>query len=387
MNDGEHIIPDQSDKTSDANAPDGHILEAGNESDRAQEEHDASGTREGTADDKQTGKDTVWVRLRAVGEMVLCQNDALDVVQGERVVVETNQGPAVGTVVCKKACKTSSGEHHKLLRRVDEHDQNILERNRTREKEAFQFCEDCIRSQKLPMKLIDVQFAHSGTRAVFHFSSGDRVDFRELVRELARRFHTRIEMRQVGIRDAARHTGGIGICGRELCCASWLTSFRPISIRMAKDQNLTLNQKKLSGLCSRLHCCLDYEQELYRSQRKALPKVGKRVITPQGEGRVKDVDVLSQRLRVRMPTGELVVFAAAEVKRIGDVQAKQSQAKDVAKQQGTPGEQKTEQPPSDGAKPSKKRKRRRRKKRRPRGGQKTTNTDQKQGTGPKKPPA
>jgi cell fate regulator YaaT (PSP1 superfamily) len=172
----------------------------------------------------------------------------------------------------------------------------------------------------LPMKLVSVELAHSGSTAVFNFTSADRVDFRALVKDLARRFHTRIEMRQIGVRDAARHTGGTGVCGRELCCATWLPEFKPISVRMAKDQNLSLNHDKLSGLCGRLKCCLQYEQSTYEEGRRGLPKIGKRVITPRGEARVKDVNVLKQRVRVQFADGAYEDLAADQVTRPPEAQ-------------------------------------------------------------------
>jgi cell fate regulator YaaT (PSP1 superfamily) len=266
------------------------------------------------------------VRFNIPGQFAEFDATGVEVRRADKVVVEADRGQSVGTVVSPPKNARPKRPLRRLLRVVNDDDEKVISRNRVREREAFHFCVERIKARKLPMKLIAVELAHSGTRAVFYFSSTDRVDFRALVKDLARRFHTRIEMRQIGVRDAARHTGGTGICGRELCCATWLPSFKPISIRMAKDQNLSLNHQKLSGLCGRLRCCLQYEQELYQAQRKGLPKAGKRVVTPQGEGRVKDVNVLKRRVRVQLSEdGTYVEFDAAELTRPGDALPPQPQ--------------------------------------------------------------
>ena len=184
------------------------------------------------------------------------------------------------------------------------------------EQDARTICLDRIRTYQLPMKIVGVSVPADLTHIVFEFTSADRVDFRQLVKDLARHFHKRIEMRQMGVRDAAKSIGGIGSCGRQTCCSTFLTEFQPVSIRMAKDQNLSLNQQKLSGICGRLRCCLLYEQGTYAQARETLPKLGKRVMTPEGEGRVKDVNVLKQRVRVEFPERRFVEFDAKDVQRI-----------------------------------------------------------------------
>lgn len=153
------------------------------------------------------------------------------------------------------------------------------------------------------MKLVRAEFNRSGSQVSFYFSSEDRVDFRGLVRDLARQLRARIEMRQIGVRDQAKKVGGIGLCGRELCCSSWIHRFAPVSIRMAKDQGLALNPQKVSGVCGRLLCCLNYEQQAYKELRQGLPKIGKRTQTPLGEGRVREVNVLRGKVRVQLPAG------------------------------------------------------------------------------------
>src|SRR5262249_35804089 len=150
----------------------------------------------------------------------------------------------------------------------------------------------------LRMKLIRTEVLHGGNKAIFYFSADGRVDFRELVKDLAHKLHVRIEMRQVGVRDEAKLEGGVGACGRELCCSTWLKDFAPVSLTMAKDQTLALHRQKVSGVCGRLMCCLSYEEETYKELRKGLPRVGKLVSTAKGEGRVRELDVLRQRVRV-----------------------------------------------------------------------------------------
>ncbi|MCC6749691.1 MAG: hypothetical protein IT371_18640 [Deltaproteobacteria bacterium] len=233
--------------------------------------------------------------------------------QGDRVVVETERGLTIGTVVIPTTRRLTKGPLRRFVRRVDPQDTRAQKRNEAREREAYEFCRQRVTERRLPMKLIRAEYQHAGNRATFYFASESRIDFRELVKDLARRLHVRVEMRQVGVRDEARMTGGIGSCGRELCCASWLQRFEPVSIRMAKDQNLVLNPSKVSGQCGRLKCCLAYEQQVYQEARKQLPKVGKRVNTPAGEGIVVELDVPRRLVRVRCAAGTYEVFPAQQV--------------------------------------------------------------------------
>ena len=258
---------------------------------------------------------TVVVRFRVAGQIAQLDANRLELERDDLVIVETDRGPMSATILLEPEPARPGTFLPKVLRVANEQDQRVLQRNRVREQEAFRFCQERIRALAQPMKLISVELALSGTRATFYFTSAERVDFRNLVKNLARRFHTRIEMRQIGVRDAARHTGGIGVCGRELCCSTWLPSFKPVSIRMAKDQNLALNHDKLSGVCGRLRCCLRYEQEIYQEARRGMPKLGKRVITPHGEGRVKDLNVLERMVGVQLTDGGYVEVSADEVSR------------------------------------------------------------------------
>jgi cell fate regulator YaaT (PSP1 superfamily) len=260
----------------------------------------------------------VAVRMLVPDQRLICDASRFGLRRDQSVLVETDSGIALAQVLCACAARGEAPVCH-IVRPASADDLRAANHNRVRAREAFRFCTERIRAHELPMKLVGVDIAHAGTRAVFFFSSPERIDFRVLVKDLAARFHTRIEMRQIGVRDAARHTGGLGLCGRHLCCATWLQSFIPISIRMAKDQNLALNNQKLSGLCGRLRCCLDYEEQTYEQQRKSVPKLGKRVITPMGEGRVKDVNVLTERIRVELVDGSYGEFDVHEVSRPSEV--------------------------------------------------------------------
>ncbi|MEZ4273050.1 MAG: stage 0 sporulation family protein [Myxococcota bacterium] len=275
---------------------------------------------------------TVVVRFRVPGEMAQVLSGELQLSRQQRVIVESDRGPALATVLLEPDMSIINKPLGKVLRVATEADERVEQHNRQREAEAFVVCRERIVGLKLPMKLISVEFSHTGSQAVFYFTSDDRVDFRNLVRELARRFHTRIEMRQIGVRDAARHIGGIGVCGRELCCSSWLPEFKPVSIRMAKDQNLSLNHDKLSGACGRLRCCLRYEQEMYHEARKGLPKLGKKVVTSQGEGRVRDINVLKRTVRVQLDAGGMETFGADEVARPPEAQRKKSPPKQLVQE-------------------------------------------------------
>ena len=233
---------------------------------------------------------------------------------GDEVVVETEQGLAVGEAMARSVRAMSSEFMPRMIRPLDQGGQRQQRRNRGREEDALDFCRERIEARKLKMKLIRVEYLHGGNKAIFYFTSEQRVDFRELVRDLAQRLHTRIVMRQVGVRDEARMVGGIGSCGCELCCATWLPRFEPVSIRMAKDQGMVLNPQKVSGQCGRLKCCLGYELKQYLQCRKGLPKMGKKVIAPAGEGRVVELDILRRLVRVLSPDGSSNTYEAEEVK-------------------------------------------------------------------------
>ena len=231
--------------------------------------------------------------------------------RGDAVVVHAGDDVLMGTVSRQGLPQRPiAGD---VVRPAQRDDVQMQARNTEREQQALQFCRERVKALALPIKLISAELTHDAARATFYFVSAERIDFRALVKDLARRLHVRVEMRQIGVRDAARHTGGTGVCGQTLCCSTWLPEFQPISIRMAKDQNLPLNQQKLSGLCGRLRCCLQYEQSTYQQERKTLPKVGKRVGTPQGQGRVHDLNILRRLVTVALDAGGIAEFAAADI--------------------------------------------------------------------------
>ena len=234
--------------------------------------------------------------------------------RGERVVVDSERGPALAMVAIGSARRSATESLRRILRRAGAEEERVRQRNAKREQEAFALCRELIRSRQLPMKLIRVEMALQGSKTAIYFGAEERLDFRDLVHELSRKLHGRIEMRQVGARDEAKMVGGIGDCGRELCCSTFLPSFAPISIKMAKDQGLVLNPSRVTGQCGRLKCCLVYEHALYQELRKGTPKVGKRVSTPAGEGRVVEVDVLRQQVRVGFMEGGTQTFPANTVR-------------------------------------------------------------------------
>ena len=232
---------------------------------------------------------------------------------GDLVLCESDRGQRIGRIEAAARPRPAMSQRRKVLRKARPDESGSFGDSQQSEVEAYRFCKARLRELSLPMKLLSVEI-QSGQRATFFFASEDRVDFRDLVRDLSQRLRLRVEMRQVGARDGAKAVGGIGSCGRELCCSTFLPAFQPISIRMAKDQGMVLNPSKLAGQCGRLKCCLIYEHSTYKELGKTLPKVGKKVLTPEGMGRVLDLDILKQRVRVYLEEGGAKSFAAAEVR-------------------------------------------------------------------------
>jgi len=223
---------------------------------------------------------------------------------GDTVVVDNDRDLNLGRVVFL-VDGVEGKTYRPVLRRVGPEDFLLIRRNKKREEEAFDICQKRIAERGLPMKLIRVAYLHGGNKAIFYFSAEGRVDFRALVRDLAQQLHVRIEMRQIGVRDESKMLGGIGICGQPLCCSRFLRKFVPVSIKMAKNQNLALNPQKLSGGCGRLMCCLVYEDATYIKMKKDLPKVGATIQTPKGEGKIMDVSVLERKLRIQLESGTI----------------------------------------------------------------------------------
>lgn len=249
----------------------------------------------------------VSVRFKKAGRSYYFDPGDLTINMGDCVVVETAQGVEVGEVVFpirEILDEQVVSPLKRVLRIANEEDLARLASNVTKQEEAFIICEEKIIAHQLEMKLVEVEASFDGSKIIFFFTANGRVDFRELVKDLASVFRTRIELRQIGVRDEAKMLGGLGPCGRQNCCGAFLEDFQPVSIKMAKEQNLSLNPTKISGLCGRLMCCLKYEQNHYEETRKRMPRVGKDVITPDGRGVVLDVNVLKEKLRVRVSTNE-----------------------------------------------------------------------------------
>ncbi|MBW4054809.1 MAG: stage 0 sporulation family protein [Proteobacteria bacterium] len=260
----------------------------------------------------------VTIQFSNAGKLFDFDAGTLDLVQGDRVVVETERGVGVGQVVKPPVEKEAgtTGSLALVKRKATADDLATVERILQKEQEAYRFCCSRIIERNMPMKLVRVEYQFDSSKAVFFFTADGRVDFRDLVKDLAHSFHTRIEMRQIGVRDEAKMTGGIGICGRELCCSSWLREFQPVSVKMAKEQNLALNPNKISGQCGRLLCCLDYEYETYCCLRKNFPKSGKRVRTVNAVGVVDKVNILTGNITLKLDDNKIIVIKRDEI--LGD---------------------------------------------------------------------
>lgn len=250
----------------------------------------------------------VGVKFRNTGKTYFFDPQDLEIEQGESVIVETARGVEFGTVslgITKMKREDLSKPLKPVLRIANEEDHKQHIENESRKDETMAICQELVQKRNLDMKLVDVEFTISGNKVIFYFTADGRVDFRELVKDLASVFHMRIELRQVGSRDEAKMLGGIGSCGKSLCCTTWLSDFQPVSIKMAKNQNLSLNPTKISGVCGRLMCCLKYENDLYTKLRDGIPDNGEKVGTPDGMGKVFDTNILEETVRVRLFTGEL----------------------------------------------------------------------------------
>ena len=237
---------------------------------------------------------------------------------GDHVIIDTARGPEYGICTAgnhRIPMKDVVAPLRCVLRHATAEDERTVERNRAEEKRAFDICMQKVAEHGLDMQLVSAEYAFDGSKILFFFTADERVDFRELVKNLASIFHTRIELRQIGVRDKAKMVGGLGICGRPFCCASFLDDFQPVSIKMAKTQNLSLNPTKISGTCGRLMCCLKYEQDAYEDLLRTAPKAESFVDTPEGRGTVVEVDLLRQRVKVRMEDAPetISVFANADI--------------------------------------------------------------------------
>ena len=244
----------------------------------------------------------IGVRFRQAGKIYFFSPGKLHIKQGDKVIVETARGVEFGSVVSGPKDvpnETIMQPLKSVIRIATEEDKRNEERNREKEKEAFRVCLEKIREHALDMKLINAEYTFDNNKILFYFTADGRIDFRELVKDLAAVFRTRIELRQIGVRDETKIRGGIGICGRPLCCHTYLSEFAPVSIKMAKEQNLSLNPTKISGVCGRLMCCLTNEEETYEELNSHLPAIGDFVTTPDGlKGEVQSVSVLRQLVKV-----------------------------------------------------------------------------------------
>ncbi len=247
------------------------------------------------------------VRFKNAGKVYYFDPDQLEVKLHDHVIVETARGLEFGTIsmdVTEIREEEVVQPLKKIIRIASEEDLRHHEENEKKKARAMKICQEKIHKHGLEMKLIDVEYTFDNNKIIFYFTADGRVDFRELVKDLAGVFKMRIELRQIGVRDEAKMLGGIGSCGKSLCCSTWLSDFEPVSIKMAKVQNLSLNPNKISGICGRLMCCLKYENEVYMELRKGLPDNGEKVKTKDGMGKVVDTDILGSKVRVRLYTGE-----------------------------------------------------------------------------------
>lgn len=244
----------------------------------------------------------VGIRFQNSGKVYYFAPNGLHLTYGMKVIVETAKGQEIGIVVMPN--KNIDSEQvvsplKQVVRIMTEEDEHRLEQNRQKEKTAYQVCEQKIAQRGLKMNLVDVSCTFDNSKLLFYFTADNRVDFRELVKDLASVFRMRIELRQIGVRDKAKMFGGLGVCGREFCCREYLADFQPVSIKMAKEQGLSLNPTKISGTCGRLMCCLKHEQADYEELQKITPRIGAYVRTPQGRGRVEDANLITGKLRIR----------------------------------------------------------------------------------------
>ncbi len=349
----------------------------------------------------------VPLKFQQAGRQYDFNAQALELKPGDKVVVETDRGRAMATVVVppREIDPAEAPEGLKnIVRIATDEDMALAQANSAREEDAYKYCLERISNRQLEMKLVRAEYAFDGSKIIFFFTADGRIDFRELVKDLAHHFHTRIEMRQIGVRDEAKLVGGLGICGRELCCCSFLTQFNPVSVKMAKEQGLALNPTKISGQCGRLLCCLGYEFETYSELKKGMPKCGKKVAWQGHEHEVTNVDILRQKISLRDKEGSCCCITLKELQ-TGQAEKAEPQEKPagethssrLGKDRGpsrkhhgkkpqqpektTPAEskQQAEQPKKqqqEATEGKTQKKRRRRGRRRPRGGRKPNQTNQ-----------
>lgn len=252
-------------------------------------------------------KNIIGVRFKRLGKIYFFDPGEIKVEKGDTVIVETAQGDEYGEVYIANRYIDEDkivAPLKRVLRIANQKDKKRFEDSKSKEKEALEFCIKKVKEHGLDMTLTDVEYKFDNSKIIFYFTADGRIDFRELVKDLAATYKTRIELRQIGVRDEVKRIGGNGICGRELCCCSFLSDFETVSIKMAKEQNLSLNPSKISGNCGRLMCCLKYEQEVYEEKLSRLPNIGALVKTEDGKGEVDSVETLKETVRVKFRDGE-----------------------------------------------------------------------------------
>ena len=269
-------------------------------------------------------KKIIGVRFKRLGKIYFFDPKWLEVKKGENVIVDTAQGEEIAEVVIPNRMIEEEKivtPLKKVLRLASQRDLKHAEECRQKEKEAFELCNKKIKEHKLEMTLTDVEYKFDNSKIIFYFTADGRIDFRELVKDLAAIYKTRIELRQIGVRDEVKRIGGNGICGRELCCCTFLSDFETVSIKMAKEQNLSLNPAKVSGNCGRLMCCLKYEQNVYEEKVKKLPNIGAIVSTQDGKGEVTGIETLKEVVKVKYEDDDVVTYKkykAEDIKVIKD---------------------------------------------------------------------
>ncbi|HPQ43175.1 MAG TPA: stage 0 sporulation family protein [Syntrophales bacterium] len=268
--------------------------------------------------DQDTLKNIIGIRFKDRGKVYSFDATDIPLKEGDMAIVDTESGSAMGFVV--NGIRALPQEKlppnlRKVLRQATDEDLKVHEENLKTEEEARQFCIERITRRKISMRLVSVESHFDKTKLIFYFTAENRVDFRELVKDLVQKYKMRIELRQIWVRSKARICGGIGMCGRELCCASFLNNFAPVSIKMAKEQNMLLNPEKISGLCGRLMCCLAFEHETYAKAKKNMPKCGKNVVTSEGKGKVIRQNILEDTVFVDFGDGKEVEISVTELQK------------------------------------------------------------------------
>lgn len=285
-------------------------------------------------------QEIIGVRFKKVGKIYFFDPNGIQAIKGKSIIVETARGIELGEVAV--ANRSVSDEKivaplKKAIRMATEEDEKTFADNERKAAEAREVCEKKIEEHKLDMKLVDVEYTFDGTKLLFYFTADGRIDFRELVKELAAIYRTRIELRQIGVRDEVKMLGGYGMCGRELCCCNHLTDLNPVSIKMAKEQGLSLNPTKISGMCGRLMCCLKHEQDVYEEKLSRLPSVGALVKTPDGKGVVENVEVLKEVVRVKVEQKDEIIkkeYPLSEIKILKDNKKKDEEIENIKELKG-----------------------------------------------------